>query len=102
MKIIKKHCIETWYSPRRFMEQNTSAYDYYHDTGDKQWYVFLEDKNDVFSYRKIGPSSICKNYITWTNRFGYGRKDGPAEIAKYIKYWDWNDYGFNEETYWNK
>ncbi len=90
MKIIKHGYIETWFSPRRLMEENILS-------GNKYWYYHYSPE------RKVGPSAIFKNSLSrWMENGSIHRSNGASEIYASNKL-HWYFYGIktNEEEYWN-
>ncbi|MEK6883912.1 MAG: hypothetical protein AABY22_30055 [Nanoarchaeota archaeon] len=109
MKIIKKHCVQTWFSPKRCMEEMTSRSKSYYEIGDKSFYVLLNSKwTDRMSHRKIGPAHVYLNhYMGWNIKGLNHRIDGPniinASSYKNYKEWAFKDYEcLDEEVYWNE
>lgn len=101
-----EHDVKTWYSSRRFMEENKE------EPKDKYWFLY---KNQQYNYhRKTGPAQIkiIKGflYLKWLRHnnvyFSYHRTDGPALVITldnkiYSSRCYYKNEHVSENEYWN-
>ncbi len=96
MKIVKKHCIEIWFSPKRRMER------YMKPNFDGTCRIRFISSNEF--HRKIGPAMIFGDgECLFVINGQHYRINGPNYIDNQKKPIDWHFKGKSgsEETYWN-
>ena len=103
MIIKTKYCIETWFSPKRFMV------DYFDCKIKYQTNFFVIYNNAKVQHRTKGPSAISKHDVIWTLNGKYHRNNGPNICFDKTEYglvdnrWAFKGISFlEEEDYWNK
>lgn len=93
MEIIKKNCIQTWFSKTRFCHNGTDHKTYY---------------SNFLPHRKIGPTHINERKdrtdisFVWKCKGLNHRINGPIFVkGNCEKMWYWYGVGCKEESYWN-
>ncbi|MEK6883916.1 MAG: hypothetical protein AABY22_30075 [Nanoarchaeota archaeon] len=92
MKIIKKDCVELWFSPKRFKRETDTIIYYFKIIG----------RFNAF-HRKIGPALFSKKLIYWAQNGIDSRVNGArcCDLNSKPDTWGFAHIISSEETYWN-